>query len=160
MKYNIDEYVVFRQDVCKIKEIKNINNIDYYVLTPITDESLIINIPKDNENIRQVISKEEALKIVDSIPSIEPIISNDKNIENLYKELIRNGSQLDLIRIIKTTYMRNKHRKENNKRLGDRDSTYFIKAEKYLYNELMISLDMTYDELKTYIKTKFEANKK
>lgn len=159
MKYNINEYVVFRKDVCKIKEVKEINNKQYYVLTPITDESLIINIPSNNENIRRIISKEESLNIIDSIPSIEPIEFNEKNIENLYKELLRTGSHKDLIRIIKTSYHRNKERKENNKRLGDKDSTYFAKAEKYLYNELMISLDMTNEELKSFMKERLENKK-
>lgn len=159
MKYMINEYVVFRKDVCKIKEIKQINNKEYFILTPVTDESLTINIPSDNESIRKVISKEESLKIIDAIPSIEPIEFNEKNIENLYKELLKTGSHKDLIRIIKTSYHRNKERKENNKRLGDKDSAYFNKAEKYLYNELMISLNMTYDELKSFITERIENKK-
>lgn len=42
--YNINDYIIYRNEVCKIKEIKTnkINNKDYYVLVPLNDESLII----------------------------------------------------------------------------------------------------------------------
>lgn len=36
-------------------------------------------------------------------------------------------------------------------KISDKDNTYFNLAEKYLYNELAISLNMTVDEVKEYI---------
>ena len=63
----------------------------------------------------------------------------------------------DLIRIIKTTYLRNQKRLEEGKKILDKDSNYFEKAEKYLYNELSISLGMNYDECKQYVISKLSA---
>ena len=40
---------------------------------------------------------------------------------------------------------------DDNKKISDKDNFYFDKAEKYLYNELSISLNMNYEEVKKYV---------
>lgn len=147
--FNIGDFVVYKRDVCKIVNIKN----EYYVLVPITDNSLKISVPVTNKFgfIRNLISKNEIMKIIKKIPNIETIETNDKLIENEYKNLMNTGSHEDLIKIIKTTYLRNKERIDNNKKIGDKDNNYFSLAEKYLYNEFAIVLNMSYDDTKKYV---------
>lgn len=151
-----NDYLVYRKDVCRVKEIRknNENGIDYYILAPIDDDSLIIEVPTDNRArlIRNVISKEEAEKLISIIPKIE-VLSNidDKYIESTYKDLISNGAHEDLVKIIKTSYLRNEERKNNKKKTSKRDSKYFKQAERYLYNELSISLGKNYKETKEYV---------
>lgn len=154
--YKINDYLVYKNDVCKVKNIKKneINGLDYYILVPTNDDSLIINVPTDNRMgyIKNIITKEEAEKLINDIPKIKPLKNiEDKYIENTYKNLIYNGTREDLIKIIKTTYLRNKERINNKKKISDKDSNYFNKAEKYLYNELSIVLNKTFDETKEYI---------
>lgn len=76
---------------------------------------------------------------------------NEKNLEVQYKNMLNTGTHEELIKIIKTTYLRNEDRVNSKKRISEKDSTYFKLAEKYLYNELAISLNMTVDEVKDYI---------
>lgn len=157
--YKANDYLVYKKDVCKVKEIKKnkLNGLDYYILVPIDDDSLIIDVPTDNRMgyIKDIITKEEAEKLINSIPQIEPLSNiEDKNIENRYKNLLYNGTREDLIKIIKTTYLRNEERTKNKKRISDKDLNYFNKAEKYLYNELSIALNMSFDETKDYIISK------
>lgn len=76
---------------------------------------------------------------------------NEENLEVQYKDMLNTGNHKDLIKIIKTTYLRNEDRVNSKKRISEKDSTYFKLAEKYLYNELAISLNMTVDEVKDYI---------
>lgn len=119
--YKIDDYLVYKKDVCRVKDIRknNLNGIDCYILVPIDDLSLKIDVPIDNRNglIRDIINKEETLKLINSIPQIEPLKNiDDRNIEKEYKELIYNGSHYDLIKIIKTTYLRNVERINNKKK--------------------------------------------
>lgn len=157
--YKINDYIVYRHDVCKIKKIKKIKDKDYYVINPIDDNSLIINTPVDNKMgyIRDILSKEEAKKIIDSIKDITAVDSiNEKNVEATYKELLNSYSYENLIKIIKTTYERNNNRLINNKKISEKDDTYFKLAEKYLYNELAISLNTTSEEIKDYIINKFK----
>lgn len=149
--FKVDDYVVYKKDVCKIKDIKEKNSISYYVLVPIDDDSLSITVTMDNEFLRKIISKEQALEIINNIPNVEIIESNDKLIESEYKKLLHSGSHEDLIKIIKTTYTRNDLRKKLGKKIGDKDKDYFEKSERYLYNELSLSLGMSFIECKEYI---------
>lgn len=158
--YKLDDYVVYRKDICRIESIKEnyFNDEDYYILKSVTDPSLKINIPvsKSATLLRDLITKDELESIISEIPEIDMIKTSDKFIEHEYKELMNSGSHRDLIKIIKTTYLRNKERMENKKRIAEVDSTYFELAEKYLYNEFSIVLDLSFDDTKKYIIDKVE----
>lgn len=153
--YKINDIVVYRKDVCKIKDIRrnDLSGESYYIMVPIDDDSLIIDVPTENRLglIRNVINKEDANKLIDKIPTIEIIDTNDKNIENEYRKLLNEDSLESLIKIIKTAYLRNSERLLNKKKISEKDDNYFKKAEKKLYNELAISLGMGYDEAREYI---------
>lgn len=153
--YKINDYVVYKHDVCKIKKIKTDDKTGqtYYVMTPIDDDSLIITIPTDiKTGLRDIISKKEAEKLIQEVKDIEPLENiNDKDISFEYKELLNKGTHTDLIKIIKTSYIRNANRINNKKKISEKDDTYFNLAEKYLYNELSISLDKSTDEIIKYI---------
>ena len=71
---------------------------------------------------------------------------SSKTLDNEYKELYQSEKLEDLVKIIKTTFLRNKLRKDN-KKISEKDNEWFNKAEKLLYNELSISFDKTYDEI-------------
>ena len=148
-----NDYVVYKRNVCKIKEIKqnHYKGKDYYVLTPIDDETLTIDIPIENKLIRPIMNKEEAIKLIEKIKDINIIQTNDKIIEMEYKNLMKSNKMEDLIKIIKTSYLRNDNRKKNGKKITEKDDTYFKAAESILYNELSLSLGMTFDKTKEYV---------
>ena len=159
--YKESDYLVYKKDVCRVREVRKnkMNGKDYYILVPINDESLIIEVPSDNRMgfIRDIISKEDAEKLIKKIPKIETLKNiDDKYIEKTYKELIYNGTHEDLIKIIKTAYIRNEDRTNSKKKLNDKDTKFFEKAEKYLYTELSISLGMNYDDTKEYVVNKVQ----
>ena len=159
--HKVDDYVMYKKDVCKIREIRKniINGNDYYILVPVDDDSLVIETPVDNRMgfIREIISKKDAEKLIEEIPNIEQVnVISNAYIDKVYKELLYKGTYEDLIRIIKTAYLRNDERAKNKKKLSDKDSAYFNKAEKYLYNELSISLGMNYNETKEYVINKVQ----
>ena len=83
--FNVGEFVVYKRDVCEIMQIKEINNNLYYVLKPIEDKSLKLSIPIDNQfgYLRSIITKEEALELINNIINVEIIDNNDKLIENI-----------------------------------------------------------------------------
>lgn len=152
------DYVVYKRNVCQINNIKenHFHGKDYYVLHPVDDDSLVIDVPVENIGglLRPVISKIEAEKFIETIPSISIIEAQDRAIENEYKSLMRSDKMLDLIKIIKTSYLRNDIRKENGKKISELDDNYLKKAEQILYNELSISLGIPFDEVKEYIKNR------
>lgn len=150
-----NQYVLYKHDVCKITSIKKNSNSNknYYVLVPITDESLKIEVPVDNSlgNIKKLITKNKIKELIKEIPNIKPIDINSKMIDSIYKSLLDDGSYESLIKIIKTAYLINKERLDNRKKIRDKDDQYFKLAEKYLYNEISVVLGMSYDETKRYI---------
>ena len=150
----IGDYVVYRKEVCKVVEIKEkfFKDMDYYRLVPIDDESLHLDVPVANESLlRNLITKDQVEELITKMPLIKPIESNEKVLENEYKDLINSGNLEDYIKIIKTTYLRNKERLENKRKISDKDNHYFNLAEKYLYNEFSIVLDKDFDKTKQYV---------
>lgn len=146
------KYVVYERDVCEIVEVKEkyIKGMDYYILKPLNDRSLKISVPVKSNLIRDIISKEKAFEIIDNIKNVE-ILENEKLIENEYKKLLDTGDLNDLVKIIKTTYLRNKERIDNKKKISEKDEIYFNKAETYLYTEIGIVLNMTKENVKEFI---------
>ncbi len=153
--FEVGQYVVYRVSLCVVSEIKKnyYKNKDYYFLDPVNDDSLTIKVPveKSNKVMREVITKEEIKEIIKDIPNIEVIKSELRNIENEYKKLMKSGTHRDLIKIIKTAYLRNEERLNNNKKISETDDNYFKKAEKIIYTEFSVALGLTYDETKDYI---------
>lgn len=156
--FNIGDYVVYKKEVCRINDYKNkfINDTDYYSLVPIMDSSLKIEVPVSSGFIRSVIDRDKANDIIDNIVNIGVITSNDRMIENEYKSLLMDGSYEALIKIIKTTYLRNNERINSKRKISEKDSNYFNLAERYLYSEFAIALDMDYDKVRDYIIDRIE----
>lgn len=153
--FEVGNFVMYKKDVCKIVSIETnkYTNLDCYVLSPITDKSLKINAPLDNKNgyLRNLLTKEEIDNLIKSIPLIQSLKIDSKNLENEYRTLLHSGKHEDLIKIIKTTYLRNKERQENKRTIGEKDKEYFNKAEKYLYSEIAVVLDKSFEEAKEYV---------
>lgn len=161
--YKINDIVMYKKDVCKIKDIKTntLNGNQYYVMIPLSDESLIIDTPVENRlgYIKDLISLEEVNKLISEIPTLKPFENlDDKNIELYYKNAIYNGSHRDLIRVIKSSYIRNNNRIKNNKKISEKDDKYFKLAEKYLYTEFASVLNMSFEETKDFILKEVEKN--
>lgn len=153
--FKVGEYLVYRKDVCKLVDIKKnyLNNNDYYVLIQVFNDSLKIEIPISNSrgNLRSLITKEEIEAIINQIPDIEIIECDNRFIESEYKKLMTSSKHGDLVKIIKTTYLRNKERTDKKKKISDIDNNYFNQAEKYLYEEFSIVLEMSIDDTKKYV---------
>lgn len=147
------DLLVYQKDVCIVEEIKTkyIKDMDYYILSPLTDKSLKIQIPTTSTAIRKLITKDRVENIIHNIKSIDILKIDSKNLENEYKQLMQSGTHEDLIKIIKTTYLRNKERLDNNKKTTDKDNHYFNQAELYLYNEFSVVLGLSYEDTKKYI---------
>lgn len=154
--------VMYKTDVCKIIDIKEnkFTHLNCYILSPIYDDSLTISVPVDNKNgyLRKLLTKKEVDELIKEIPNIDIIDADIKNMEMEYRNLLHTSNHKNLIRIIKTTYLRNKQRVDSKRNIGEKDKEYFNKAEKYLYNELSIVLGKSYDETKEYVINKVREN--
>ena len=149
----VGDYVIYQEQVCQIKEqkINEFTNLESFILVPVTDSSLKLNVPVNNPNIKNLMTKEEIENLIALMPSIPLIDIEDKLLENEYKRLYHSGSKEDLIRINKTTYKRNQNRLNNNKKISEKDNKYFTLAENLLYSEIATVFGISLEEAKEYI---------
>ena len=146
------DYIVYRKETCKIIEKEE----GYYKLVPVNDTSIKYKVPVDSNFLKKVITKEEIDRLLLEIPEINTIDLGEKQIEQEYKELMKSGTHEDLLKIIKTSYLRNQIRILNNKRISEIDDEYFRRAEKYLYEEIGIVLNLSFENTKEYIINKLK----
>ena len=151
--FKVNDYVIYKRDVCIILEEKLISNYEYFVLQSTIDDSLKINIPKNMSSklLRHLNTKEDIEKLISKIKNIPLLDVNSKNIEEDYKRCLRDETLESLITIIKTSYFRNQSRLAHNKKMTDKDKYYYELAEKFLYNEIACIYNITYEDAKKYV---------
>lgn len=157
--FNVGDYLVCRRDVYGVMQIKekHYNDTDYYVLNQVDDMSLKMEIPVNSDKIRALLDTSEVEEIINEIPNVlkmEILNDYDKSIEAGYKKLLDTGTHEDLIKVIKTSYLRNKEKLDDNKKTSAIDEKYLNLAEKYLYGEISVVLDLSYDDVKKIVRDK------
>lgn len=158
--YKINDYLIYKREVCQVKALTKINNQDYYILENKADSSLKISVPlKEERNLLRPLSTfKEITKALDNIDNIKPLNLTDRNLEEQYKSLLQGNTLEDLIVIMKTTYLRNEVRKSNKKHLGDKDTYYQKLSEKFLFNEVAYSMQISYDDAKELVLNKLASS--
>ena len=127
---------------------------EYYTLRPYFLQGSIIYTPVDNDKVpmRRILTKEQVMQVIDGIPDLDILwINDEKKREFEYKESIHKCDCRELVRIIKTIYMRKLKRMEEGKKVTATDERYFKIAEEKLYGELSIPLEMTKEETKKFV---------
>ena len=116
------KYIIYERDVCIIEEVmkKYIKGIDYFILRPLNDKTLKISVPVTSKMLRNVISFDEANELINNMKNID-VLKDGKQMENEYKRLLDTRDLNDLVKIIKTTYLRNKERIDNKKKISKND---------------------------------------
>ena len=71
--FKVNDYVIYKRDVCIILEEKLISNYEYFVLQSTIDDSLKINIPKNMSSklLRHLNTKEDIEKLISKIKTIK-----------------------------------------------------------------------------------------
>ena len=130
----------------------------YLILKPYyineSNKTLTIYVPYDkkDELIRKVMSKEEALKLIEQIKVIEPIWYQDaKTRKDKFGELIRSKDINEICKVVKSLYVKQLELQEKNKFLNLMDYDYLNKLKNGIEEELAISLNMTVNEINEYI---------
>lgn len=151
--YKINDYVIYKREVCVVKDLKKINNQDYYILENKEDTSLKISIPVSQETqlLRHLATFDEISNTLDHINEIPTLDINERNLEEQYKLLLQGTTIENLIKIIKTAYIRNEIRKNNHKHLSDTDTSYQELAEQFLFNEIAYAMNISYDAAKELV---------
>ena len=159
--FEIGEYVICgNKGVCRVEDITtlDITGVDkerkYYILKPkyISGSTVYIPVDSSKESMRKVLKPEEAKKLINQIPDI-PLLTftDDKLSEQAYKECMKSNSCEELVKVIKTIYIRKQRRIQAGRKITAVDAKYFHLAEESLYGELAVSLGISRDEVEAYI---------
>lgn len=150
--FTIGDRVIYGiSGVCDITDISTIN-IDgipkdklYYILCPYGKNESFIYAPVENCRVvmRKVLTRSEAEALIAEIPTLEPVDGGtDKQRELLYRECIKSCDCRQLIRVIKTLWLRGQSRIQTGKKSSSLDERYLKLAEDALYGELGLALGL------------------
>lgn len=147
--------------VCRVTEVvsKRLSRTEpeklYYILVPLYQAGTITT-PVEGGKVftRPVITREEALALIDGIPGIQVEAYHNQNLqqlENHYKKAMESHDCLDLLRLTMSTYRKKKEREEAKLKFGAVDRRYMERAENLLYGELAVALDIAREAVQTFI---------
>ena len=164
--FKINDTVTYgMQGVCKITEIaqKNFGNetIEYYVLKPVNTDNSTIFVPKANKELtsrmRRIMSEAEIDGLIDLIAAdTELWISDDRTRHAKYKEIINSGNKAELIKIIQVLRIRQQEQQDAGRKLHIADERFYKDAQKMLYDEFAVVLDIDPEKVPGYIADKIK----
>ena len=155
--FQVNEMIVYgKHGICKVVAKGKLDmpmidkNKEYYTLLPYKEKASVVYAPVENNKtvMRYVLSSEEVNSLLKEVPTLEEIwITNDREREACYRETLGRCDCRELIRILKTLYLRRQFRLESGKKTTAVDEKYFHLAEEQLYGELCFVLEKTKDEI-------------
>lgn len=161
-------YVVYG---CKgVHQIMSITTLDlpgispdkkYYVLKSVSRPDGAVYAPVDAPkiNMRLIMTRDEAMSFMNSVSDVKTIdIQNNKQREEMFKECIRSCDPDELLRVIKTVYLRKKEREASGKKLTQTDNHYLEEARGILYEELSICLGVDSEVIPEEIRSRIESD--
>lgn len=164
--FKIGDYVAhYKEGVCRIVDIGKIslsdNEKDYYTLKPIYDKDGTVYTPVENKKnqIREVITRQEAKNLISEIDDIESLqVTDEKKREIIYKNTVLKNQCRDWIVILKTSYERKMDRLSKGKKVTHVDDRYLGIAERFLYGELAVALGVDRAEVKNFFSKQLSKN--
>ena len=164
--YQIDAYVVYGNvGVCKVLDIGTLDmgGVDnkklYYTLEPLHSNGNTIYTPVESKKvvIRDLITKDAALEMIDEIPQIETLdTESSKSNEEKYKKALKKYEFKEFIRIIKTLHLKEKERSLEGKTMTNTDKKYMDAAKDCLYSELSVTLEIPIEKVEDFISKRLE----
>ena len=166
--FKVSDYVVYGSTgVCQIIDISRENNlsideIQYYVLQPVYSNKMIIKIPVNNQKVlmRPIITKDDVSSLIADMLKKQIIwINDDKQRTENFKAALRTGKSEEWIKIIKAIYLEKEEKNVIGKKLTKIDEEIMKTAEKQLYEEFAIALNISLDKVVPYIIEHIKKNK-
>ena len=159
--FKVNDYVVYGTtgvcqiiDIRKEKDIYSNGEIEYYVLQPVFNNNMTVMTPVNNEKVlmREVMTKDEVLSLIAAMPEEETIWINDYRERcDKFKAALKTGECEEWVKLIKTLYLEKKEKTALGKKLMKSDEDIMRAAEKNLYEEFAIALNISPNEVVSYI---------
>lgn len=146
--------------VCRVQRVGTLDgnpkdSTQYYTLDPVFDTETIYTPVDTKLFMRPVMTKEQAQALIVRIPDIPHDVCggcDGKLLSERYRACLNTHKNDDLIRLIKSVYLKNEGAIKAGRYMGQVDQQYMKRAEKLLYGELAVALGMDIDQIEPYIK--------
>ncbi|MBR3641465.1 MAG: CarD family transcriptional regulator [Oscillibacter sp.] len=166
--YQLGDLIVYgATGVCRVEAILSSSELGgaadgrtYYRLAPLYQSGTVYT-PADNEKVpmRPVISREEAEALIDSISSRSPeavCADTSQALAQYYHGVLHRPDCGALIELTMSIYRKRVQAEEQNRRLGSVDERYMKQAERLLFGELAVALDIPCEDVPAYIARRVE----
>ena len=153
------------EGVCRVEEIgvPKLTGVNkerqYYTLKPLYRTGVIYAPVDAKVFMRPVITREEALALIERIPDIEPEIYENSNLRFLnehYQMQLQNYSCEGLLKLISSTRAKRELMISRGKKLGLVDERYMKRAEDMLHGEFAVALNIERSDVQEFIKNSLE----
>lgn len=168
--FKVGDTVLYgNQGVCRIvgteeKELGG-TNIEYFVLKPVYDENSTLYVPLSNSNLlskmKSVLSAKEIYEMIKEMPDEDTIWIDDENErKQKYQQIINEGNRHKLVQLIKTLHIHEVSQQEKGRKLHICDEIILKQAEKLLYDEFALVLNIKPNEVLPFIIQQIEVEEK
>lgn len=159
--YQIGDLIVYgNTGVCRVEAVETPRHRpgeeerQYYLLRPLYQDGTI-RIPVDTKVfMRPVISREEAEKLIDTIPGMNAEVYHERNFTQLaahYQEALGSHECSDLIELVMSIYAKKQDAESKKRKFGQVDARFMKRAESLLYGEFSVALGIPFDDVQGYI---------
>ena len=165
------EYVIYGNNgICCIEEIgvpvgtpMGRSGKEYYMLSPVFGSGTIYAPVDTKVFMRPILTKEQAEHLIEQIPEIQEEEFEGQDVRALsekYRGCLDTHQCEDLVKLIKTVYMKEKAMVETGKKLSKTEQKFGKLAKELLHREFSMALGVPYEEVEGYITEKVTALQK
>ena len=164
--YCIGDQVIYGvHGVCRIvaEDCRSVDRkqLNYLVLEPEGQTGARYLVPTHNAvvmgKLRKILTAEEmeALLCSDTVRSAE-WIRDDNQRKQIYRDLVSGGDRISIMRMVHLLYTYKAEKFVAGRKFHQCDDNFLRDAEKLLTGEIAISMGMTHDEARTYLREKLK----
>lgn len=166
--YQIGDLILYSSTgVCEVTDIKTLEVAGaeqdrlYYILRPLYQEC-IISTPVEQSKVfmRPIISRQEAERLIDRIPSIRAKAYHSRVLHQLaehYEASFKSHDCAALIELTMSIYEKKQGLLQQKRKCSVLDDRFLKRAEDLLFGELSAALDIPVDHVSTYIAQRVQA---
>ncbi len=163
LSYNKNDYVVYKgSEICRIGDITKmsfdgINEVEYYVLIPISKESEKYYLPVAvaEDKLRAPLTPDEVNALIDGMKTAKPLIL-DMHKKDRFAGLLNTNDHRQLISLLHTLYLERQERINAGKKLAAIDEKAMRAAQSLIEKEFAFVLGIAETEVDGYIRSRIE----
>lgn len=158
--FKINDYIMYgTTGVCQVSDITkeaigDFKLKEYYVLTPIYTNNTIIKVPIDNNKIpmRKIMSKEDISNIIKVISNKDSLwVMDERKRGEAFKSILKSGECEELMTLVKSIYECKNNKNKIGTKVSKNDIEIMQMAEKLINEEFATILNISVDEVPSYI---------